>query len=386
MNGRLIPVRDISAADERRWRQLAERAIDANPLGEPDCVIPAARYQEFGSEIVLAVVEHQDRFVASLPLRPFRYWYDIHYPIIANRIRRGANMASPLLDPDFAPEAAESLFTTLARERRHLGHLLGLDSLRVGSPVERLLLDTAQRMGLRTYIREDFERGFLVRRPNGDYTGHLNYKYLWNVRSRRRRIAAHFDSGPVLRDRAQDARALDEFVELEASGYKAGNVALTAVPGDPQYFCEMCTRFARDRRLHLLSLEAGGITLAMLIWLRAGDGFLQLKTAYDERYRCFGPGIILQIDSFSFFHEQTDGSWIDTCASPNNDTFLKLFPDRTRISTILFSLGGRVDAMIVGNMQRIFPAQRLVRAWGSPFKRVAKRIVSQRGSHLSLAE
>ena len=375
MNGRLIPVRDISAADEQRWRQLAARAIDTNPLGEADCVIPAARYQGFGSEIVLAVVEHHDRFVASLPLRPFRDWFDIHYPIIANRIRRGANIASPLLDPDVAPEAAEFLFTMLAGERHHLGRLLGLDSLRVGSPVERLLLDTAERMGLRTYVREDFERGFLVRRPNGDYTGHLDSKYLWNVRSRRRRIASHLESLPVLRDRAQDPRALDEFVELEASGYKAGNVALTAIPGDPQYFCEMCTRFARDRRLHLLSLEAGGITLAMLIWLRAGDGFLQLKTAYDERYRRFGPGIILHIDSFSFFHEQTDASWLDTCASPNNDTFLKLFPDRTRISTVLFSLGGRMDAMVVGNMQHILPAQRLLRTWGSPLKRAIKRIV-----------
>jgi CelD/BcsL family acetyltransferase involved in cellulose biosynthesis len=373
MNGRLIPVRDMSTSDERRWRELAARAIDPNPFGEPDCVIPAARYQAFGSEIVLAVVERDDRFVASLPLRPFKNWYEVSYPIMANRIRRGSNIGSPLLDPEAAPEALDSLFTALAQQGRQLGRLLGIDSLRVGGEAERLLLESASRLGLHTYVREHYERGFLVRNDSPDYTQHLDAKYLYNVRSRRRRIADFFGEPPVMRDLAQDPEAITKFIELEAAGYKADNIALAAVPGDSQYFGEMCARFAQQRRLHVLSLEAKGVTLAMLIWLRAEDGYFQVKTAYDERYRRFGPGILLQLDSFSFFHEQTDASWLDTCASPDNETFLTLFPDRTHISTLLFSLGGRVDGLFV---HAVMPRRNQLRRVPGPLKRIIKKVAS----------
>lgn len=376
MHGRLISVRGLSPADELRWRELADRALDPNPLGEPDCVVPAARHQAFGSEIVLAVVEQGDRFVTSLPLRPVRSWYQIRYPIMANRIRRGSNIGSPLLDPDFAPEALEELFRTLRDQGRHLGRLLGIDSLRVGGTVERLLLETAARQGLHSYLREDFERGFLVRNGSGDYTGHLSSKYLYNVRSRRRAIEEHFGGPAVLRDRARDPQAMGEFIDLEAAGYKADNVALASVAGDPEYFSEMCARFAESNRFHLLSLEASGVTLAMLIWLRGGDGFLQVKTAYDERYRRFGPGIILHLDSFRFFHDHTDAEWIDTCASPDNETFLKLFPDRTRISTRLFSLGRRFDGLVVDHAGTILSAEDRLRKRLGPLKRALQGVRS----------
>ena len=57
MKGRVISVRSISAADEAAWRALADRAIEPNPLYEPDCLIPAARHQTFGAEIGLAIAE-----------------------------------------------------------------------------------------------------------------------------------------------------------------------------------------------------------------------------------------------------------------------------------------------------------------------------------------
>ena len=60
MKGRVIGVRQASDADVAGWRDLAVRAVEPNPLYEPACVIPAARHQTFGHEIVYSSAEWID--------------------------------------------------------------------------------------------------------------------------------------------------------------------------------------------------------------------------------------------------------------------------------------------------------------------------------------
>jgi CelD/BcsL family acetyltransferase involved in cellulose biosynthesis len=364
MKGRLITVRDMSASDERSWRDLAERAVEPNPLCEPDCVIPAARYQTFGSEISLLVAEDGGRIQACVPIRPVSRWYNIRYPVAANKVRRSTYVGTPLVDPTSGTAAVEALLSTLAEERRTLGcRLFGLDSLREGGPVAQYVRAAAAELGLPIYKHEDFERAFLVRRPDFTYFDDLRASRRQGIRRRTRLLEAEFGATPVVVDRSQSLSAIDEFVELEAAGYKSVNgVALATVPGEVQYFRSMCERFAASDRLLVLALQCGDRTLGMQVSLRGGDGFFALKVAYDERYARFGPGVLLHLGSFEHVHHKTDARWFDSCAGEDNTFLMGLYPDRTRISTLLFSLHGTVDHLVVKSLPHV---RALHRRWRS---------------------
>jgi hypothetical protein len=44
---------------------------------------------------------------------------------------------------------------------------------------------------------------------------------------------------------------------------------------------------------------------------------------------------------------------MDSCASPDNEFLMGLYPDRTRISTLLFALRGPVDHAVVRSLPRV---------------------------------
>jgi CelD/BcsL family acetyltransferase involved in cellulose biosynthesis len=368
MKGRLIAVSDLTAADEKKWRDLADRAVEPNPLCEPECVIPAARYQTFGAEISLLVAEEGDRFQACVPIRPVRSWYNIRYPIAANKVRRATQIGTPLVDPSAGTAAVATMLTTLADERRALGcRLFGLDSLREGGPVAAYVHGAAAELGLPVYVAEDFQRALFVRRPTPSYFDDLSAKRRKAIRRSRRLLTEELGSRPGIVDRSLDLSAIDEFVALEASGYKAVNgVALATVPGEREYFRAMCEAFAEHKRLLVLALESGGQTLGIQIWLRGGDGLFGVKVAYDERYARSGPGALLHVDSFDFIHQETDATWADPCASAENLFLLRLYPDRTRISTNLFALRGAVDHLLVRGLPQVRALRRRARALLTP--------------------
>ncbi len=361
-SGSLLPVRGLSSAETASWEDLALRAVEPNPLAEAHCVIPAARHQPFGAEVVLAAVWERGHLVACVPLRTVRRWYTLAYPVAANQVRRSTYVGTPLLDASCAEEAAVALLELIAGKRRDLGaRLLGLDSLRLGGPVETVLRRGAQRLGLACSPWESWERGYLLRRSQNAYAAHLSGRFRAHLRKQRRQLEEHLGAPSVVRDRAGDPTVIEQFIALEAAGYKATTIALAAAPGEPQYFTEMCRRFTAQQRLHALTLECGGVTVAILIALRAERGLFLIKGAYDERYRRFGPGTLLHAAFFDFFHDHTDAAWVDTCASPNNATLLKLYPDRTEMSTLLFSLGTLSDGLFVSNLSSIRAGYRRIK-------------------------
>ena len=301
------------------------------------------------------MAEEDGRFQACVPVRPMSRWYNIRYPIAANKVRRATYVGTPLVDGSSGTEAVATMLTTLADERRSLGcRLFGLDSLREGGPVAHYVYSAAAELGLPVHVQEDFERAFLVRRPDATYFDDLKPSRRQSIRRRRRRLLKEFGTPPVLVERSHDLTAIDEFVALEAAGYKAVNgVALATVPGEPEYFRSMCERFAESKRLLVIALECGDRTLGMQVSLRAGDGLFALKVAYNEAYGVFGPGALLHVESFDHVHHQTDAVWLDSCAADGNTFLMDLYPDRTRISTILVALHGPVDKLFVRSLPHV---------------------------------
>lgn len=345
----MLPIRDLTPGDEDAWRRLARRAVAANPLFEPGCLVPAAAHQGFGADLELAVAEEGGRFYGAFPIRGVRRWHHFPYSFATTQVRRMHYCGTPLADPERGAEAMAAILRALsARCSLRRGRVLVMLEVAEGGGAERAFRAGAAAAGLRATRYESWERAVVVRRDEPGYDRLQDGDFRRELRRRRRRLAQELGSEPVLVDRSADPAAVDEYIALEASGYKrAAGVAMATVPGEPEYFREMCRRFAGERRLTLLALEAGGTTLAMQIWLRGGDGLFAVKISYDERFRRFGPGVQLQMAGLEFFHEHTDARWIDSCTSPGHDMYLRVYPERKRIASYFVPLSGMpVDRLV----------------------------------------
>ncbi len=113
------------------------------------------------------------------------------------------------------------------------------------------------------------------------------------------------------------------------------------------------------------SLETADDTvLAMAVRVLAGRGAFQLKIAYDESYRRFGPGRVLDLELLGTFHERTNEQWVDSCTTPGNEFKEALYPGRRRIDTLIIPADGRLNHAVAHGVPRL-------RSWRNRLRRAA---------------
>jgi CelD/BcsL family acetyltransferase involved in cellulose biosynthesis len=362
MQGRIINVRNLSAGDEDAWRDLALRAVEPNPFYEPDCIIPAATHQSFGDEIQLVVAGSDDRLHACMPIRHVKRWKQMPYPIATTQVRRMTYLGTPLVDAEHGVEAVKAMISALARKRRAGGsRVLCVQELTDGR-VASLFRSAASELGLSLIVFESFERGFIGRHnPSAHEQAHSS-KTVRNILRKQRNLAKELGGTGQVVDRGNEPGAIDDYISLEASGYKAENgVAMATVPGESEYFRDMCQRFAAAGRLQLLSITNGEQTAAMIAWIRGGDTLFQFKWSYDERFAKHSPGIILHTESKRRFYEDTDADFLDTCTWGQNEMINRLYPDRRPIVSYFIILGpSLIDRLVMRSFVALRPLHRKI--------------------------
>jgi CelD/BcsL family acetyltransferase involved in cellulose biosynthesis len=165
----------------------------------------------------------------------------------------------------------------------------------------------------------------------------------------RRRLAEHLGTEITIVDRSADAGAVDEFLQMEASGWK-GRVDNGAFLGDRakvEWFREWRERWASADRLLLLSLQAGDVSIAMLWNVWADDRLICFRIAYDDAYARFAPGIALFFDALEYVRDNTDAQAVDAYTDRNNSFFRDILPERRQITMLLIGTGGSVDRRVV---------------------------------------
>ncbi|HEX4081797.1 MAG TPA: GNAT family N-acetyltransferase, partial [Acidimicrobiales bacterium] len=238
----------MSPDDEAAWTALAGRAAEPNPLHEPSCLVPAARHQTFGDEIHVVFAEEDGRVYGCMPVRRVRRWRSFPYPFVVTQVRRMIYCGTPLVDAERGDEAVDAMLDALRADRRLAkGRVLVLQELTEDGPVDASFRAAAVRRHWPIRRYESWERGIVNRRDEADYEGLQGRRDRKELRRCRRRLGELLGSEPVAVDRSTDPAAIDEFIALEAAGYKGdAHVAMATVAGETDYFREMCARFAAD--------------------------------------------------------------------------------------------------------------------------------------------
>jgi CelD/BcsL family acetyltransferase involved in cellulose biosynthesis len=288
----LLPFDQLTEGDLAAWRELAEAAVEPNPFFHPDFALTVAEGLGSSGISVLVVREGGD-WLACLPVERGRGWRRIplHGLVVWNHLY--CYLCTPLVRADRLDAAMMEL---LDEGVRRSAGFLGLDLLPTDGPVSEALERSAAALGRKPVELGCFERAMLARRENGDYLA-FSAKHRRNFERLRRNLERDLGGELSLRDRSDDLEARQEFLRLEASGWKGDGGTRTAFApsGHTELFLGICERTAASGMLQLVSAEIGRRSVAMLCNFVSGDTVFTFKIATDVELAKYSPGIQLSI-------------------------------------------------------------------------------------------
>jgi CelD/BcsL family acetyltransferase involved in cellulose biosynthesis len=157
------------------------------------------------------------------------------------------------------------------------------------------LADELHSRAIRPWIYETYVRAFLRRAESDEayLRSAVSGGKLKELRRLERRLA---DMGPLefhaLTPDGDLSAALDEFLELERSGWKGKQgTAIACRPADSAFFRAVAKNLFERGRLRLTFLGQAGKPLAAKCNLLAPPGSFAFKIAFSEQHQKFSPGV-----------------------------------------------------------------------------------------------
>ena len=280
-----------------RWERLCEET-GAPPFYRPEWVAAYLRAFEPESRVVLMTACVGDRLKAVLPLTRKRAWF-AGVPVW--KLAGAANIHSTQFDivrtSCEAGEAAIPAFWNLLK-RIPGWNMLELPFLsRNGGGLK--LIKLASKDGCHTMSVRFSECPVL--RMEKDEKGQLTWlhgtsrHFRHELRRFARILARETGDEPKLVRRINpDARALEQFYELEAAGWKGREgSAIKCTPQTREFYDQISKVSAAGGYFCLHTLEASDRMLAGAFSVQTADCLYPLKIAYDESLRRGGPGQVM---------------------------------------------------------------------------------------------
>ncbi|MBW4032531.1 MAG: GNAT family N-acetyltransferase [Acidobacteria bacterium] len=328
----------------------------------------SARHRKDAQSLQLAIVERGTEVLAVMA-------FSIGAAFAKGRVRalsttgpfmdQIGDLRNPLISPDNPVETWQCLLTGVRRFR--LPGLLRLDNLPGDGPLSATLREAIAQLQIPILEQAHDERAFARRpqkasEPSPLFT--LDHSSSGTRKHRARLLLAlQRELGSELRivDRSADPEAVEQFLDLEASGWKGqaekGGHALRLV-GHDQWFAEVAAAFRADGKLVVLALtdELNNIVY-MTVGFKAGDGVFGCLDAYDERFSAYSAGTFGRIAEWKHIVGGLGADFFDPNLSSYYVDSTRLYPDRRPHETLLLAHGGMLARTII----RLVPAVRRAR-------------------------
>ncbi|RXR26836.1 GNAT family N-acetyltransferase [Oerskovia turbata] len=366
VSARAVRLGEVTPVEAERWADLVDRALEPNPFLSPAYLLSASRWLARTADIVLLVVERDDRMIALLPLSREERFHGVplRYATTAGTfLKDDAPLCAPLVDTEHAATALDHLLGHLADRRNGFPPLVELTLLPGEGALSDALHDACRRAGVPMIERSRFERAFLDRASDAPAPLEaLSRSKRKQVERLARRLEEAVGSALVWEDRGEDPQAFQDFVALEAAGWKGDadrdGGALAVTPGAAEWFTDVTDALRDRKRLHLMTLVAGDEVVYMSLQFAAGNTWYSLIDTYDERFARFSPGVIGRVLEQEHILAHTAVDRFDPCLHPKNAGPTSLYRDRRPMVGVVLATRGLLPRLLV----RSVPTLRRLRA------------------------
>jgi CelD/BcsL family acetyltransferase involved in cellulose biosynthesis len=327
---------------ESDWRDLAGRAIEPNIFYDPSFALAAASV--FGNDVGAVLVwsgTTPRRLLGFFPAWISERRYGVKLPLLVGWTHPYGPLGTPLVER----EAAEAVIAAW------LAYVAGDPSLPGLVLLPLIAEDEAFALALDAILQRtqmscaDFARHHrALLAPRQDRADYLeNAVSAHRHRELRRSGRRLSDAGALLFTTASEpdgvAAATEDFFRLEAGGWKGEAGTAAAHHEEVTSFIKAALpALAAEGKIAIHRLLLDGRAIAAAITLHSGDVAWYWKTAYDENYARFAPGVLL---SAALTEELADNAAIvrtDSCAAPGTATLDHIWSERLALCNRLIAL------------------------------------------------
>ncbi len=340
---RALAWRDWAQDDQRqRWQVLADAATTPNPFFEPWYLLPALESFDPSGSTCLFTVELGGELVGLMPFCLAGRYGRWPLPHLTTWHHPNAFLGVPLVRAGCEALFWDALFAWVDRQRRAL--FLHLLAMPLEQPLTQALFDVAS-VGHRPAALVMREQRALLHSPLSPETyleRALTGKKRKELRRQHARLAEQGDLAFARHDDATDIEAwVEQFLALEQGGWKgkAGS-AMASAPQTASLFRSALAQAAALGKLERLAITLDGRPIAMLANFITAPGSFSYKTAFDEAYSRFSPGVLLQRENLALLN-RADITWCDSCAAPDHPMIDSLWTERRPIGRISIAIGGK---------------------------------------------
>ncbi|MFU7527888.1 GNAT family N-acetyltransferase [Qipengyuania sp. ASV99] len=349
-----IAVRELSPAGASTpaflaaWDALAINASEPNPFFEGWFAQPSLIHLETGAPTALIAVYDDGALIGIVPAAQRRSYYGYLVPHVAVWLHDNAFCSVPLVARGLECQFWRALL-------QHLDHSAGralflhLPQLPADGSVCRALDSVLAETGRPAFTVGAEERAMLASNecPETYLAQSMSAKKRKELRRQRNRLG---EEGALTFERCSDAQAVEawveEFLALESAGWK-GDVgsALASAAATRNFFAQALTGAAHAGRLERLTLRLDGQAIAMLVNFITPPGMFSFKTAFDERFARYSPGLLLQIENLNLL-ARTDIAWADSCAAEGHSMIERVWREKRRLITRNIAIGGSARRLL----------------------------------------
>lgn len=349
------------------WDRLAEEASEPNPFAERWCLQSALHLldPERQARLVMVMDGQGGALVGVMPLAPATRYGRLPLRHVTGWAHPNHFHGAPLVRAGF-----EQLFWSIllgwcdAAPWAHT--LVHVPRLSEGGPLHCGLVQASRARGTVAATVHREERALLDSSlsPEAYWDTAVRAKKRKELRRQANRLA---EQGGLRFRRWQADEAvdpwIDAFLDLEIRGWKGRAGSALASHGDTEaWFRAIITAAAEKGRLDMRVLGLSDRPLAMLINFLCPPGGFSFKTAFDEEFARFSPGVLLQQDNLDLLTDPRI-AWVDSCAAPGHPMIDSVWRERRALVWVNAPLSGMADRLRFAALAR---AEALWRRWKRP--------------------
>lgn len=341
MNVRIQIARDRGALEAivPAWEDLAAHALEANPFYEHWILLPALKEQGEEAGFRCVLVWEGERLIGLFPFERKLKFRGLPATTLTSWRHSAYLLCTPLVRAGRAVECLQALFAWLPTE----GAIAEFRYLPCDGGFHSALADATRTFACSVVPTAGFSRALL--RKSADAESYMQASMSGQLRRQLRRNERRLGERSgfayrVIGPGGDIGAEIERFLLLEASGWKgqAGG-ALASSDAGRRFGREVLGEAHRRGRLHVVGIDCDGRPVARRVTILAGEGSYAFRTAYDEAYAAYSPGVLAEALCLREFHRLDGVQWMDSYTDPDNPTVNRMWRERRAMQSIAVGVG-----------------------------------------------